>query len=289
MEKKYVYCTNCGTKNSNKDEICKKCKEKIEVKNHLFRDFVYSHTKDKLKSDITDNIFSLISRFLISHLYGTVFVATIIFTGVSAVTLAINTNNKVYTKTKKAPVVATSCHKVNSVNPVLACAKGYELIDGKCLKESTVKAKEKNICKDGYYLKGSKCVSNKTYTTYEKQCIATNENLKQYGLTVNSKNVLETEIFEGTCTVNICGQFIDGECRAGNYEEIGFTDVPVCKNGTTLVDNECRESMTPTKEYSCEDGKLDNNKCIVTEETEPIPTCEEGYVYNEDCNACEVE
>ena len=97
VKNKDVYCTNCGTKNSSKDKICKKCKEKLEVKDHLFKEFMYNHTKDKLKSDITDNIFSLISRFLISHLYGTVFVATIIFTGVSAVTLAINTNNKVYT------------------------------------------------------------------------------------------------------------------------------------------------------------------------------------------------
>ena len=192
MKKKYVYCTHCGTKNANEDKVCKKCKGELEVQDHLFRDFLYNHTKDKIKSDITDNIFSLISRFLISHLYGVIFVATIVFAGVSTVSFVISTSSKDYTKAKEATVVATSCHKVDLVSSMLVCPEGYELIDGKCLKESTMNVTEKNVCEDGYYLKGNKCVSNKTYTTYDKQCILTDEIARQLGFSSkDDKNLLE--------------------------------------------------------------------------------------------------
>ncbi len=283
MKNKSVYCTNCGSKNSNTAEVCKNCGEKLAVKDHLFREFLYHHTKEELKKEITDNIFSLISRFLISHLYGVFFAATIIFTGVAATSYVINVNSKSYTKVKEVPVVATTCHKVNSVKPVMACAKGYELIDEKCQKEATVNAKATKTCSDGYTLNGSNCLSNTTYNKVAtKECILP-QNLKDQDFSKGSLNE------EGKCSTYACAKYRDGECVDIVMEEYEPTTVTSCPSGTKEVSGKCYKTSTVKTTYSCENGKLANNMCLIMVENEPTPSCEDGYVYNEECNVCEAE
>lgn len=148
-----------------------------------------------------------------------------------------------------------------------------------------------NVCENGYYLKGSKCVSNKTYTTYEKQCIVTDEIAKQVGLSSkNDKNIIGAHIEGNLCYMSVCNSdgWVDGKCNAGSNLPISFTSVPVCAKGTTLIDGECRTSKTPKKEYTCEKGELDNNKCIIKEEETPSLSCQDGYIFNDKCNMCDV-
>ena len=83
---KKAYCVFCGTINDNTLEKCIKCKKELHPKNHLFRDFLYSHIKDELKDKLEDNIFSYLKNYIISHLYGIVMTVSVIFTAVTVVT-----------------------------------------------------------------------------------------------------------------------------------------------------------------------------------------------------------
>lgn len=78
--KNKIYCVYCGAENNCKDVFCKECDKKLNQNNHLFRDYLYNHIKDDLKGDIEDNIFSLIKKFIMSHLYGTSLVISVLFT-----------------------------------------------------------------------------------------------------------------------------------------------------------------------------------------------------------------
>lgn len=78
--KKKIYCVYCGSENLYEDDYCKKCKKKLNPKNHLFRDFLYDHIKDDIKGNVEDNIFSLIKNFIISHLYGSSLIVAVLFT-----------------------------------------------------------------------------------------------------------------------------------------------------------------------------------------------------------------
>ena len=75
-----IYCLYCGAENINTDTQCKKCKKDLHSKNEPFKDFLYRHIKDDLKSNVEDSIFSYLKNFIISHLYGTAMTISILFT-----------------------------------------------------------------------------------------------------------------------------------------------------------------------------------------------------------------
>ena len=88
-----IYCVYCGDKNNNTDLKCKKCNKKLNPKEHLFRDYLYNHIKDDLKGKVEDNLFSIIKNYIISHLYGSSLIISILFTGVALIISNTSQNN----------------------------------------------------------------------------------------------------------------------------------------------------------------------------------------------------
>ena len=84
-EKEYIYCVYCGAKNDSSKENCSKCNKELHPKNKLFKEFLYNHIKDKFKGDLSDSIFSYLKNYIISHLYGILMTASIIFTAVTII------------------------------------------------------------------------------------------------------------------------------------------------------------------------------------------------------------
>ena len=56
-----------------------------------------------------------------------------------------------------------------------------------------------------------------------------------------------------------------------------------------MINGACKEIKNSTNEYFCDNGVLEENKCIVNEEKEAVKGCKQGYTYNEECNVCELE
>jgi len=278
MKKKKIYCVYCGEKNNIKDLKCKKCNKKLDPKENMFLDYLKDKIKDDLKGKTEDKVFDIIKNFIISHLYGSIFTATLIFTIVSAI--VANIDNKEIIKVTEKPSILISnlneCVFINSLKPIKLCDEGYTLEDGVCIKEEVVNAKENNVCVDGYYFNGTSCVSNINYEKIiDKQCLLPNDGAYEVYIAPT-----------GECVANYCNEWIDGECQSGSGEPIDFTINEYCPNGTTMVGGVCKSFTNATLEYSCENGTLNNNKCIITEEKETYLGCSQGYNYNELCNLC---
>lgn len=88
-----IYCVYCGTENVLENKKCKKCKKQLNPKNRPFRDYMVDKLKDKVDGDIQENIFSLITKFIQNHLYGTVLTCSVVFTVASAVISPFNSSN----------------------------------------------------------------------------------------------------------------------------------------------------------------------------------------------------
>lgn len=71
MEKE-TYCVKCGAKVAADATACPTCRQKLPAKDRLLLDFLWEHTKDKIKGDIEDSVFETVKNFLLSHLYGLV-------------------------------------------------------------------------------------------------------------------------------------------------------------------------------------------------------------------------
>ncbi|MBR0138699.1 MAG: hypothetical protein IJM17_00265 [Firmicutes bacterium] len=85
------YCIHCGAKIDPQDPsqrtVCPSCGKDPDPKEHLFREFLLDHTKDKLKGTIDNKLFDIIKNWLLSHLYGFVMGIAV----VSAVAITVNT------------------------------------------------------------------------------------------------------------------------------------------------------------------------------------------------------
>lgn len=72
-----IYCTHCGLELDASVQTCPDCGHPLHDKEHLFRDYLIRHTKDKLKGDAEDKLYEIIKNFLLSHLYGAVVTITL--------------------------------------------------------------------------------------------------------------------------------------------------------------------------------------------------------------------
>lgn len=280
MKKKKIYCVYCGEKNNIDDLKCKKCNKKLNPKEHLFRDYLIDHIKDDLKGKTQDKILSIIKNFIISHLYGSVLTATLIFTIVTSVVVGIKENNNEIIKVTERPTMMVGninkCNFEKTKEQELICDEDYILDDDICVKEEKVEALSNRICRSNYYLSGSRCVSNETFEKIvEKECIAP-----------EGDNYLNTIVENDTCLVNVCAGWTDGECSAGGYEEIAFTIKEYCPDGTSLINGLCKKTTNFEIEYECEEGTLEDDACVIIKEEEPTLSCDEGYTFNKECNIC---
>lgn len=280
MKKNIIYCVYCGEKNNTMDKKCIKCSKKLNPKENLFLDYLQEHIKDDLKGKVENKVFSIIKNFIISHLYGTILTATLIFTVTSAVVFGIkNNSNDIIKVTERPNIVASNknkCKFKNTSDRILTCEENYILEDNKCIKEEKIEPKINYSCRENYYLSGNRCISNQTYEKIvEKECIAP-----------EGENYLDTRVENGVCLVNVCAGWTDGTCSAGSFEEIEFTINEYCPADTTLIGNSCKKVTGVLTRYSCEEGKLENNKCVSKKEKEPELSCKEGYIYNSECDIC---
>lgn len=78
------YCPHCGQVQEPEATVCPYCHKALDEKEHLFREYLINHTKDKLKGSAEDKLYDLIKNFLVSHLYGVVVTITLAATVVSA-------------------------------------------------------------------------------------------------------------------------------------------------------------------------------------------------------------
>ena len=49
MKKEVLYCVFCGEKNNPQEKKCKKCKEDLNPKNHLLKDYLKEHLQEDIK------------------------------------------------------------------------------------------------------------------------------------------------------------------------------------------------------------------------------------------------
>lgn len=97
-KKEKIYCVYCGTENVLVEKKCKKCKKQLDPKNRP----VYDYLKDKVDGTLQDNIFSIITNFIQTHLYGTVLTCSVVITAVSIVTNVVS-NSNVFEVVKERP------------------------------------------------------------------------------------------------------------------------------------------------------------------------------------------
>lgn len=85
-----IYCNFCGKENDEKSEKCIKCKERLNQKEHLWKDYLYDHIKDDLKGKVTDKTISLITNYVKSHLYGVILSLMILVTATTGIVNVID-------------------------------------------------------------------------------------------------------------------------------------------------------------------------------------------------------
>ncbi len=273
---KKIYCVYCGTINNKKDIECKKCNKKLNPKDNLFIDYLKEHIKDDIKGNFEDKTFDIIKKFIISHLYGTTFTATLIFTVVSGLIIS-NIDNYIEEVERKPQFLLNACNfeKVESLKYM--CDEGYVLNDKKCIKEELTEPTEKLFCQEGYTLNSNYCISNLNYQKETRQeCIMPQGN----------SNILSVQVMDGECMAEVCSGWTDGVCSAGGWEPINFTVFENCPAGTTLINGVCKTTTTVQTEKICNEGNLEDNKCKTIIEKEATLGCDEGYVLNKECNIC---
>jgi len=144
-------------------------------------------------------------------------------------------------------------------------------------KQEERNAISQNICPDGYYFDGNRCLSNINYEKIvNKECLLPSDGAYEVYISP-----------DGECVANYCSDWSDaGECTAGSGEPIDFTITEYCPNGSVMINGVCKSITNSRLEYSCEEGILNNDKCILNLEKESYLGCEEGYILNQKCNLC---
>ena len=79
------YCIYCGTEHAAEDLVCRRCARELDPKENLLKDYLISKTKDKFKGTIEDNLYELIKKYLLSHLYGVVVSVSVVFLATTSV------------------------------------------------------------------------------------------------------------------------------------------------------------------------------------------------------------
>lgn len=99
------YCTHCGSANKKSALFCEECERKITTSYRPFYDFLKKHTKDEITGTVTDTFFSLLKKYLMSHVYGIVLSVSIVATAVSAAYATTPYIEKINNVNTNTPVV----------------------------------------------------------------------------------------------------------------------------------------------------------------------------------------
>ena len=74
------YCIYCGSPLPEGSAQCPKCGKVQEEKENLFKEYLWRHTKEKIRGDIDDSLFEIVKNWLMSHLFGVILLLTVIGT-----------------------------------------------------------------------------------------------------------------------------------------------------------------------------------------------------------------
>ena len=77
-KKKYCYCIYCGRKYDINEKKCTNCHKKLKQKDTEVIDYIKEKLTDKVKGDVTDNIFDIIKNFIKRHSWGMVLTVTVV-------------------------------------------------------------------------------------------------------------------------------------------------------------------------------------------------------------------
>lgn len=97
------YCIYCGAKNITEDKKCIKCHKKLNPKDRPLLNYIKSKIKDDITGTIEDNVFSIITKFIKSHLYGFVLTCSVI-ASISCV-IVNNIDNNYIEKVEEKPII----------------------------------------------------------------------------------------------------------------------------------------------------------------------------------------
>ena len=292
-----IYCVFCGTKNVIEDKKCKKCKKKLNPKNHLLRFYLEDHLKDDIKSNIEDTIFDLIKEWIIKHLFGISITALI---GALAVTVAIRENNiRKIEKSRANPTVVSTkftlkvfCNEKDLVDKIRVCDEGYTLEGTNCVKRTSVAAKSNSKCPNNYSMKDGKCISNNTVDKIETvTCNAIRDyEIGSDGMRYKTFGTVK----EGNkCYAKLCHEYAgvagvtsESDCASIELVESGKTSTYSCSEYTDSSGN-CHTVQNISYYYSCDSGTLSGSQCVSTDTKESKEVCPEGSVYDDECGKCE--
>ena len=81
------YCIFCGRPNNPAWQYCNYCGKELYPKENQLKDYAIKEIKDQVKDQAVDFAYGKLKHFLLAHLYGIVLTASVVFTGVSAVSV----------------------------------------------------------------------------------------------------------------------------------------------------------------------------------------------------------
>lgn len=85
------YCVYCGTENKIDDKKCIKCHKKLNPKERPLLDYMKGKISDELSGKVEENVISIITNFIKSHLYGFVLSCSVIVSTLCVVTNIVKT------------------------------------------------------------------------------------------------------------------------------------------------------------------------------------------------------
>ena len=84
------YCVWCGNAYDHSLTVCPSCHKNPDPKENQLADWLYSHTKDKLKGDIEGTLYNKLKNWALSNLYSMVLGVTVVTTAVTVASAADN-------------------------------------------------------------------------------------------------------------------------------------------------------------------------------------------------------
>ena len=300
MKKEVLYCVFCGEKNNPQEKKCKKCKEDLNPKNHLLKDYLKEHLQDDIKENIEDSILDLLKLWIIKHLYGIAITCAILLTGGIFIGKGIQEHR---IKQSLEPVLEYQekeikkevCEDKNLVDKIKVCQEGFTLENDICIKEDLYPKVEATSCPDGFSRSNNICLSNYGIDKIEnKTCTTAGFDTSQI-TNYDPDRLLGTTIVRGECAIEYCNDIFTDvpgtlwqkgmPCTGKSTYFHQYTYTYTC-NGVEDSAGTCHETRNLNVYYYCEVGTPVENGCYTREEKEVQMTCPEGTKELKECNKC---
>ena len=170
-----------------------------------------------------------------------------------------------------------NCEIAMTEDAIQVCDDGYQMIEGKCIKNEIIDAKKATTCEEGFTLNNNKCISNKAYDKIEtRNCILPPDldkgpiNVYENGHIIPSSNQAYEK--DGICYITVWKNY--NQTLDVYYDkETSQTDfilTTTCPTDTEEINGKCYKITNIQDGYTCEKGELNgeipvlkvkDNKC----------------------------